>query len=331
MSTSGNGGHKPCKGKASCGFLWSWATRERCFRCSRVFDGLPRAVSPPPPSGAWARGWPKHSKEKWTDNTKTDKKESKDELGDLSMAVEFLKKAGAGDLAGAASDMLEAAKSAKLNGKPVWQQFQRLEQNLAKKQRAAETATKKLEGTREAIEKLQAEAKETEVNLAGLEIEIEALTKEISLAPKTDQKSKEDFTVYGADLVPAHCKEGEEWKEAQASYEEACKRMHGLVLKHKPDPEERPAPPTPFAATPVSSQASEQARAEIDEAEDVDMDEMDDEDKALVDGLFADAALASLSDELRKELKRKGNEMFDGMLRAKKHNLKSRRARTTVG
>jgi hypothetical protein len=201
---------------------------------------------------------------------------------------------------------------------------------LARKQKALETARQKLEGTRGQVEKLLAEAKEAETLMAGLEVEIEALAKEISLGPKLDSKPSCEGTVQGADQVPAHCKEGEAWKKAQANYDEALKTMQDLVQALKPEVVEEVAAP----ATPTSSQQSSQARAEVDlmdASEDADMEEWDDDSKAVLDKVFADAALGALSDELRKELKRKANEAVDGALKARKHLLKTRKARSTLG
>jgi predicted nucleic acid-binding Zn-ribbon protein len=249
-------------------------------------------------------------------------------VANLAKAVEQLKKCGCEELLGAAMEKLEAAKSAKLLGRPVSQQCRRMEQLLARKQKSLETTAKKIDGTKDHIAKLLAEIKDDEVHMAGLEIEIEALAKEISRAPKCEQKPADIGLVPGADQVPPLFKEGEAWKKAQANLDEAIKTMQDLVQEAKPEqPVRGGAPDTPHA-----SQAAGALQAELaEEEDDADMEDWDEVSKALLDNVFSDDAVVGLSDELRHELKRKANEAVDGAIKAKKHLLKARKSRATLG
>jgi chromosome segregation ATPase len=310
------GSHEACKGKGSCGFQWSWANRDRCFRCNRAFDGLPQVAHPPPLAGAWARPWQKPKFEKWTSESPHKENKETDDVASLTKALETLKQVYSAQdpLVTAVAEKLETAKADKINGKPVWMQYQRLEQNLARKQKALETTTKKITDIQDQIEKLQADAQEAEGFKAGLEVEIEALAKEISLAPR----DKADGMVHGADQIPAEYKEGEAWKQAQANLDQALKAMQDLVSEHKP---EEPKPP---------SEAEQASQHPPTAGEETDIDMWDDDSKAVLDDVFADVSL-DLSDDLRTELKRKANAAVDGAIKSRKHLLKAKQLRGSVG
>ena len=243
--------------------------------------------------------------------------------------MDSLRLGGFADLLGPAEERLEAAKSAKLLGKPMSQQCRRLEQQLDKKQKALDKTRKIIEDRKDQIKQLHDDIKESETFATKLEVEMEAIAMEISLVPRNDRPpsaSGSSSFVLGTDLVPAAFKEGEVWKKAQATLDEAVKAMLDIVEVAKRDSPEGSAAPSTPEATP---RAQRQEVAE--ESDDVDMGETcDDDDKNKVVDLFADDALG-ISDEVRKELKRKTIEIMDGMLKARKHLLKSRKARAAVG
>ena len=252
-----------------------------------------------------------------------------DEVAHLTKAVESLRLGGFGDLLGQAEEKLEAAKAAKLLGRPVSQQCRRLEQLLAKKQKSLDKTIRDIEVYKEQITKTQEDIKEAEAFASKLEVEVEGLAKEISWVPRNDKPAASSY-VQGTDLVPAQFKEGEVWKKTQANLDEAFKTMLEIVEGAKQEsPEDIAAP-----ATPPPSQSAARPKAEQDfeeTSDDVDMDEVcDEDDKTKMGDLFADAALG-ISDDVRKELKRKTIELMDGMLKSRKHLLKSRKARSSVG
>ena len=287
-------------------------------------------MEPPPPSGAWARPRTKSlpprkfEKSYRADSDKTDGSATPpDEIALLAKAVESLRQGGYIEILALAEEKLEAARSAKLLGRPVSQQCRRLEQQLDKKQKALDKTLKVIEDRKDQIKQFQEDIKEAEAFATKLDVEMEGLAKEISLVPRSDRPSACNL-VQGADLVPALFKEGEVWKKAQATLDEALKAMHDIVEGAKLEAEIA-APSTPQA----SPRADLQEVQEV--SDDVDMDETCDvEDQTKAGDIFADAALG-ISDDVRKELKRKTIEFMDGVLKSRKHLLKSRKARASAG
>ena len=176
-----------------------------------------------------------------------------DEVALLTKAVESLRLGGFADLLGPAEERLEAAKTAKLLGRPMSQQCRRLEQQLGKKQKALDKTRKDIEDSKEQITQIQEDIREAEAFAAKLEVEMEGLAKEISLVPRNDKPGGSSY-VRGTEHVPDHIKEGPEWKKAQADLDQAFNKMLAIVEEAKQEP------PEDLAATPVASQPTSSRR-----------------------------------------------------------------------
>ena len=110
-----------CRGKGSCSYQWTWSTKPRCHRCSKLLAELPV-----PPWQSAARPWVDH--------------------GVASPSPEQIG-AGLANLFGEGHSVLEAFKEAniarqeaKRQEKPAWMQRKEVSQTIGRKQKALETA-----------------------------------------------------------------------------------------------------------------------------------------------------------------------------------------------
>eukprot|EP00972_Heterocapsa_arctica_P101347 14936839-Heterocapsa_arctica.AAC.1 len=93
----------------------------------------------------------------------------------MQSALQMLEKApeedGIGQLTQALKVKLEAAKQAKFDNKPLWQQCQQVQTNLGKKQKALENAKLKQIKFQADIESLQKQMLDTDRWIAELSVE----------------------------------------------------------------------------------------------------------------------------------------------------------------
>jgi hypothetical protein len=184
------GSFQRCSGKASCGYQWTWSGKSTCFGCGKHLWAGVQPANPRAPTGVWAQTPTDRPDRKKHDNKQQAPAST---MECMQSALAMLQKAPGEDeaidiLAQSLKTKLEAAKQAKFDNKPLWQQCQHAQSNLDKKQKALETAKAKQIKFQSDIESLQKQMLDTDRWIAELSVEVCKLEAECT-ANKIDDKA----------------------------------------------------------------------------------------------------------------------------------------------
>ena len=153
---------------------------------------------------------------------------------------------------------LEAAKQAKFDNKPLWQQCQHAQSNLDKKQKALESAKAKQIKFQSDIESLQKQMLDTDRWIAELSVEVTKLEAECT-AIKFDDKAIKFADLASIEKQWANLPEAllidDKWQSSTEAFKKALNILQELAVQAialaAPVPGEASAPATGEAAAPT--------------------------------------------------------------------------------
>ena len=196
-------GFRKCNGKGSCGYQWTWACRNACYRCGKAFDG-PEPRAPPPPKGVWATAQPG-----WKVASRTRAKQQRVEshvehvqkqiapvsntdamrlLAELKRVDGLAESAEIAALEAKAQAVRQAAKDAM----PLSKQAGILEKKISWKEGTRNNAAEKVAQAKAAVEEANATLQKANGELEARSTELQALQTELAALRKREQEPPTD-------------------------------------------------------------------------------------------------------------------------------------------